>query len=70
MQTAFTHRSTMDPEMSTKNRGTILPAERGNIIGDKTEGYNHRNAFEEPGSPMGGTGGTDACDRLPDPASD
>ncbi|HVA84906.1 MAG TPA: hypothetical protein VNF73_01180 [Candidatus Saccharimonadales bacterium] len=64
MEYARTHRSTMDPEMSTKNRGVILPAERGSrgyaVAGS---GRASRNAFQEPADfepgPQGCVGGGD-----------
>jgi hypothetical protein len=37
----------MSPEMSTKNRGSILPAERARLDTDEGGLYS-RNAFEEP----------------------
>lgn len=53
--------------MSTKNRGVILPAERGRLM-DPTGGgggRRGRNAFEQPDGvvfgPNGMVGGDDAC---------
>ncbi len=54
----------MTPEMSTKNRGAILPAERGNLIGH-ADGHNTRNAFEEPDDAWG-PGGCDPDNILGD----
>ena len=48
----------MSPEMSTKNRGSILAAERGTIKGDDTTGEYVGNAFLEP-EDCHGRGGTD-----------
>ncbi len=64
MDHARPHRSTMTPEMSTKNRGAILPAERGNLIGH-ADGHNTRNAFEEPDDAWG-PGGCDPDNILGD----
>ena len=61
MKNARTHTSTMHPNMSTKNRGTILAAERGTLKGKGSDGHNVRNAFEEPADFQGGPGGTDPC---------
>jgi hypothetical protein len=47
-------RNSLDAEMSTSGRGSILPAERSSIIGGFTTvedeaGRQGRNAFEFPG---------------------
>lgn len=47
MKEARPHTSNMSPEMSTKNRGSILPAERARLDTDEGGLYS-RNAFEEP----------------------
>lgn len=59
------NRASMSHEMSTKNRGVVLPAERGTIRGpmDGPGGRAARNAFEEPDEyevgPNGFVGGND-----------
>ena len=46
---ARSHRSNMDPEMSTKGRGSILPAERAERAWPPGRGgLKGRNAFQEP----------------------
>jgi hypothetical protein len=57
MKEARPHTSNMSPEMSTPNRGTILPAERGRSD-FLTGGLGARNAFEEP-EDFTGPGGRD-----------
>lgn len=49
MREARPHRSNMDPELSTSNRGAILPAERMERAWPPGRGGRKgRNAFQEP----------------------
>lgn len=58
-------RCVINHEMSTKSRGSILPAERGSRIGEPGDvsGLEARNAFELPDSCMDDAGG-DASNYL------
>lgn len=64
------NRAPLNHEMSTKSRGSILPAERGSLIGadpgsdDMPIGLESRNAFELPND-LYGAGGED-CDNRSD----
>lgn len=57
----------LNSKMSTKSRGSILPTERGSLIGaapgeDPPVGLESRNAFELP-TDLYGAGGED-CDNV------
>jgi len=49
----------MSPEMSTKNRGSILPAERSSLAGpiESPTGLCARNHFDEPADVQYGPNG-------------